>query len=147
MDLGPGRQLTDSDVAPGSLLSLVFDGTSFQVLNGAVHRRRDCPSDMVAVNEQYCIEPQERDTLDFYDAAFACVSDNKRLCTWGEWYRACTLAATLGLANMSGNWEWTNSSANEDLIARMVGNTSCTAAGTSLVTGSIPRKSRCCFSR
>ena len=66
----------------------------------------------VGVNELFCIETQERDTLTFDIAAVVCGQQGMRLCTWGQWYTACTQATTLGLLNMTGEWEWTNSAAN-----------------------------------
>jgi len=145
--LTTSQPLSDEDCAGLTMLSLAFDGTAFHLLNGTVHARRACPSDMVAVNEQFCIEPQERDTADFFQAVLTCFQDNKRLCSWGEYYAACVSAQALGLQSMTGNWEWTNDTANEDMWVRMVGFSSCEQSGNSLSNGTSPRYFRCCYSR
>ncbi len=143
----PGTPLLAENTAALKILSLVFDGTAFHLLNGATQRRRDCPSGTVTVNEQYCIEPLERDTTDWYEAARTCIAANLRLCSWGEWHNACNIAATLGLTNMVGDWEWTDDSANEDEVVRTVGAGSCTQATTWYATGNAERRFRCCYSR
>lgn len=144
--LGPGAPL-DGLLAPeGSLLSLVFDGDAFHVTNGATHRLRDCPSGLVPVNSQYCVETQERGTTDWYAAARNCAEDGLRLCTWSEWEQACLRRQELGLANMVGNWEWSNNTMNEDLYARVIGTNSCTHAGGRIATDNTVY-SRCCFTR
>ncbi|MCB9184784.1 MAG: hypothetical protein H6591_12820 [Flavobacteriales bacterium] len=145
--IGPGQPLDGSAVADGAVLALVFDGTSFHVTNGAAHRRRPCLQGMAQAGEHYCIDSlQQAETGTFYEAALQCVENGKRLCTWSEWQQACNQRVQLGLGLMIGDWEWTNSAANEDLGARIVGNTSCTVAGVSLASDTT-RSHRCCYSR
>ncbi len=143
----PGDTLLAESVSTLPMLSLVFDGNAFHLLNGATHRRRDCPEGMVTVNSQYCIEPSERDTSNWFEAARICVAENKRLCGWGEWYNACTNAAVLGLATMIGNWEWTDDSANEDECVRIAGYATCTQATAWFASGNAEQHFRCCYSR
>jgi len=143
----PGDTLKASAAVNRPLLSLVFDGTAFHLLNGPTHVRRDCPSGLVAVNSQYCIEPNERDSTDWYEAARTCVAQGLSLCGWGEWHGACSLAATLGLFNMTGDWEWTDDSANEDEVVRIVGDSNCAQGSTWPATGNAGRKFRCCYKR
>lgn len=143
------QPLVAGDVAAGELVSLVFDGTAFQVISARRMDRKPCPAGSVDVNGQYCIETAEREPLLFDQAAVACAGAGMRMCTWGQWYAACVQAGTLGLQDMTGNWEWTNSSANGDLSVRTVGVNSCTIAGIALGFGTdgIPRTFRCCFNR
>lgn len=128
------------------MLSMVFDGSAFQVLNGRARQRRPCPTGMVAVNDQYCVDILESDTTDFFTAGRSCVGQDKRLCTWGEWYGACQLGATIGMLNTTGNWEWTDDSANEDQCVRIVGYTSCSQSGT-WGAYNTPQYYRCCYTR
>ncbi|HRH38604.1 MAG TPA: hypothetical protein PK760_09675 [Flavobacteriales bacterium] len=128
------------------LLSLVFDGNAFRLMNGRAHARRSCPSDMVAVNGELCIDVAKSDSLDWYEAGRLCVNADKRLCTWGEWHAACTQAALLGLQQMIGEWEWTNNAANEDGWVRSAGGASCTTAGT-LDAVQVHARFRCCMTR
>lgn len=147
VDLAPGRPLQGDDLPQGTMAALVFDGSAFQIVNGAAHAKRDCPPGLTAVSDHFCIELNERALSSYYSAAVACVQDGLRLCTWGEYIAACNRRVALGLVGMVGNWEWTNNSANEDLSVRIVGNTSCTANGTRLATDETQTVSRCCYTR
>jgi hypothetical protein len=132
----------------GTLLSLVFDGAQFQVMNGLASLRRECPTGMVAVNDQFCVEPDERAAADFFNSNLACAQVDRRLCTWAELYVACTAAAQLGLSNMTNDWEWSNNTANEDGGVRVALLSTCAAAGVrDGFDTSIPVRSRCCYSR
>lgn len=142
-----GLPLSPGDIGAGETVSLVHDGTAFQLVSARRMDRKPCPSGTVQVNELYCIETNERDTLEFDDAAVVCAQQGMRLCTWGQWYAACTEATSLGLQNMTGNWEWTNSAANSDTQVRVVGSNSCTHAGSSLGWGLVSNHFRCCFGR
>ncbi len=143
---GPSEALQADDVPLGTVLSLVFDGTAFQVMNGTAHRKRDCPSGMIQASSQFCIEQTERDSTEFFDAALACSQQGLRLCSWGEFIVACENAATLGVQQMVGNYEWTNNAANEDGGVRVAGSLNCRQAGVVAAVGN-PRKFRCCLSR
>lgn len=141
----PGEPLLGTHVAADQLLSLVFDGDALQVMSGIDHRRRVCPTGLTAVNDQYCIEPDERTAESFYDAARICTESGLRLCTWAEWHSACLLATGLGLQNMTGNWEYTDDTANEDGTVRIIGMT-CTQATTWLISNG-SQTYRCCYTR
>ncbi|MFN6178819.1 MAG: hypothetical protein ACK46G_14950 [Flavobacteriales bacterium] len=144
----PGSPLSGDAYPAGTILSLVFDGSAFHVMNGRANARRTCPDGMVAVNEQYCIEPDERPASDYFQASVSCATQDRRLCSWGELYAACMAATTLGLNNMVGNWEWTRDSANEAGNIRMVMQFSCSATSTRAATETtLPIVSRCCYSR
>ena len=143
---GPSEALQADDVPLGTVLSLVFDGAAFQLMNGTAHRKRDCPAGMIQASNQFCIEQTERDLTEFFDAALACSQQGSRLCTWGEFIVACENAATLGVQQMVGNYEWTNNAANEDGGVRVAGNLNCRQAAVVAVVG-FPRKFRCCLSR
>jgi hypothetical protein len=146
--VAPGIALTGDAYPEGTLLSLVYDGTNFHVMNGRANARKPCPSGMVAVNSDYCIEPTERAASNFFDASLACISADRRLCSWGELIGACQLATQLGLVGMTGNWEWTRDSANEAGTARMALESNCQATGTRVASDStLPIVSRCCYSR
>lgn len=142
-----GQPLETGDLQPGMVASLVFDGSAYQLTNARRIARRDCPSGFTQVTELYCIEPVSRDTVQLDSASFACGSIDARVCTWGEWYFACTKAGDLGLQNMGNQWEWTNSTANGVGAARVVGATSCTHSGTGPAFNAGPRRFRCCYDR
>ncbi|MBS1581542.1 MAG: hypothetical protein JST66_05000 [Bacteroidetes bacterium] len=144
---GPGLPLQAGDVLPGELVSAVFDGTTFQLIAARRQDIRPCPSGSVAVNEQYCIEIAQHDTAEFDVASIACGQQNGRMCTWSEWWVACNKLSTLGLQDMVGDWEWTNNAANADGYVRVVGQSSCTQAATSVGWGGLQRSFRCCYRR
>lgn len=131
----------------GTVLTVVHANGAFHVLNGNADLRRACPSGMVAVNELYCIEPQERGGGDYFQAGLACAAQGRRLCSWGELIAACQRSLSLQLIGMTNNWEWTNSTANEDNVGRIANLNSCESAATWLATGSGPVAYRCCYSR
>lgn len=142
----PGTPLTAEETAANRVLSLVFDGTGFQVMNGMARGKRPCPSGMVAAGQQFCIEITDRDTLDFLDASTTCASLNRRLCTWGEWYTAAVSATTFGLTAVTGNWEWTDDACNENTTVRTVGLNSAQHTGCAgMLTPA--RNYRCCYTQ
>lgn len=144
---GPDQPVTGVEIPGSAMLSVVFDGNGFQIMNGPVNHLRTCPSGTVEVNEQYCISTElfPGNSLTFFDAIQACDSVGQRLCSWGEWYNACTVQSQLGISGMTATWEWTNDSSNEDGHARWAGYQSCIARGNGPVL--IPAKFRCCYSR
>lgn len=142
-----GQPLEAGDLQPGMVASLVFDGSAYQLTNARRLARRDCPSGFTQVTDLYCIEPTAHDTLYLDSASVVCGMMNARMCTWGEWYFACTQQGTLGLQNMGNQWEWTNSTANGVAAARVVGATSCTHAGVGPAYNTLARKFRCCYDR
>lgn len=150
---GPFPVLRDnSPIDPGALiqntmLSLVFANGAFHVLNGSHDLRRNCPEGTLAVNTQFCIEPTEHGSGDYFQAGLGCAAVGLRLCTWAEFVAACSQSLSLGSLDMTNNWEWTASTSNEDNSARIAGSGSCMSAGNSLSTGSAARPYRCCFTR
>jgi hypothetical protein len=56
----------------------------------------------------YCIEKNERSEKHWEDAKQACASLGKRLPEIFEWKFACQNASSLGLSNMTNNWEWSS---------------------------------------
>jgi len=136
-----------TEVEAGSPLSVVFDGTSFHVLNGSIYARKPCDPGLVAVSEAFCIQPTEHGASDFFTANANCAANGLRLCSWTEFIVACNKATELGLTGMLGNWEWTDDAVNENGSARIAGSSTCSTTGTALVSGSIDRNSRCCHSR
>lgn len=140
-----GAPIDGAAIAGGTLLSLVFDGTAYHVMNGLSHRRKECPDGMMAATSQFCIDLDERSPISFFDAAAACTQEGKRLCTWGEWFNACQLRTALGLANMVNNWEYTDDTANEDNSVRLVG-PNCSNA-TAWYVSNEHQSYRCCYTR
>jgi hypothetical protein len=146
LTFAPADPVDGSYIPPATIISIIYTGSEFQLVHGRATLRRPCPDGMVAVNDQFCIQT-ERDPvlMEFFPSITACNSIGARLCTWGEYYAACSQATDLGISAMPSGWEWTNQTANEDGNVRVVGNTSCFQASTSQPT--TPRYYRCCYSR
>lgn len=142
-----GDPLEPGDVLAGQMVALTRHGAGYLLTSGRPSAKRPCPTGFVQVTEGYCIEVVQRDTADFHEAAVTCGALGGRMCTWGEWYVACTRASQLGIGDLVGDWEWTNNSANGDGLVRVVGEFSCTAAATSQGWDLLPRNFRCCFRR
>lgn len=147
VNLRGGSALDGELFDAGSLLSLVYDGTAFQLMNGPTHVRRPCPNGMVEVNEATCIDIDDNAApTPFFDAVMVCIEQNKRMCTWGEWFMSCRRAPELGLLNMENGFEWTANTANYNGAVRIVGSVNCYSAATENVyEGS--RTVRCCLPR
>lgn len=145
--VGNGQDLEVGDVLAGAMVTVVYDGSGFQLTSGRAPTVRPCPSGFVAVNEQYCIEVDQHDTMSFDSAAVLCATLNGRLCTWGEWYAACFNASSLGLANMVGDYEWSNNGGNADNYVRVVGRFSCNTGAVGSAYTAPARNVRCCARR
>ncbi len=144
--MAPGLPMDATGLQAGHPLSLVFNGSAWQVMNGMQERLGACPPDMSAVNGQFCIERAQRSAATMEDASMACAALSRRLCTWGEFVAACQRRTALGLLNPSADWEWTGNSANEENNVRVVRLANCTSAGHRLMTGPAA-PSRCCLTR
>lgn len=145
--LWDGAPVTGDALIEGRMLSVVLGNNAFHLLNGTNDRLRECPSGLVAVNEQYCVELNERPPGNYFEAGLACAANGLRLCSWAEFVAACQRGTELQLALMTNSWEWTSSTSNEDNSARIAGLNGCDSAGNWLSTGSAPVAFRCCFTR
>jgi hypothetical protein len=145
--MSEGDTLDAGSIPEGTMLSLVFDGTYYHLLNGTQDRRRSCPTGMVAISEQVCIEVNERPAVDLYTAFVTCAAESKRVCSWSEFHVACRARIELALQNMLNGWEWTNNACNEDNTVRIVGMTTCETASTRPATTGPAAAFRCCYTR
>jgi len=131
------------------ILSIVFDGTRFQLLDGRARPRRPCPEGMVAPSAQYCMDPETHPAGNrpLFEAMGTCASMGRRLCTWGEWVVGCLDRDALGIT-VSSSWEWTGDTANEDITVRVVRSTNppCEGVGTGTLPDDV-RRFRCCYTR
>lgn len=137
--------LKGGELKAGQIVTALYNGSSFEIISRTDY---DCPAGFVAVNENYCIESNERAAELYYGAVNVCYSMDARLCSWGEWYYACQ-NASLGLLNMTNNWEYTEDTSNHTHTAFIVGLGSCIENTTN---GGIPGNAvkytyRCCFSK
>jgi hypothetical protein len=145
---GPSAVLDGTTIPPGSVLSLVFTGAAFQLMNGEVRTLQPCPSGLIAANSQFCVElQQDTAVVDFFAAASDCGARGLRLCSWAEFHVACTNRTVLGITDIVGDYEWIGSTCNEDGEARIAGSSACATAACGFAFGSTDRPYRCCTDR
>jgi len=140
-----GRSLNKNELITGRIVSLIYNGAFFEIQNEI---NSPCPDGFIIGNKNYCIEINERDSLDFYSATVVCGDLNSRLCTWSEWKYACSNIP--GINDLVGNFEWIDDAGNYTggyICAKVIGGASCSdnsSQNTNIVN---KRKFRCCYSR
>ncbi len=99
-----------------------------------------CNTGFVAGNAKYCIENTEHAGADFWNATETCANADARLCTFTEWYHACT-NTLVGTA--TGNFEWIEYGGLNS--GHVVGNTNCESMSTDAKSNA--HTYRCCYSK
>jgi len=84
----------------GGVETLRIDGETGLITGAA----SGCPTGMVDANGIFCIEPNVRNSQNWYNANNQCYAASRRLCTGSEWMMACR--NTSGLTGMTSGWEW-----------------------------------------
>ena len=137
------QELAPNDILSGQIIQVIYDGEVFQLMN---QKGKKCPDGFVDANSSYCIENEPRPTTMFYNAVTACNQMNARLCSWGEWFFACTNNEVPFTSN--SDWEWTNSNAITRTHAKTVGaSNSCfsNSARNTDISSSDQASFRCCY--
>lgn len=137
--------LDSGEVKAGAIITLVFDGSAFQMTSARTPFKKECPSGFAQVDEHFCVQMQRQDSTSVDVAAVYCSGLQARLCTWSEWYTACTKANVLGITDMVGEYEWTDDLS--DAGARVVGKFSCYTGANSAPFAPPGRAFRCCYRR
>ena len=120
---------------------MIFDGTNYQLVSSS---KRQCPVGFIDVNDEYCIEEFEHPNADWWESAQDCHDRNAKLCTWAQWYYACQ-DASLGITDMTDNWEWLNCPVNAESQVLIMGNGGCQIGN--VAGASTNKKHRCCYSK
>lgn len=81
-----------------------FDGTSWTELCPKVST---CSTGFISVNGNFSIEQYQHPDASFFNAILFCDSLGARLCTWQEWFLACSKGNLFGA---TGDWEWVDDS-------------------------------------
>lgn len=102
-----------------------------------------CPNGFVSVNEEYCIEIGQRQSLQIFVANDSCGSKNAHLCSWAEWHYACIRAVSLGLLNMTDDWEWVDNIATQTTFFLVGDNGNCESVWSH--GSEDTHSSRCCY--
>lgn len=124
-----------------SIARVIFNGTEFRL---AQYFRNTCPPGFVSVNENYCIEINERPLTIYTNAINICNNLGGSLCSWGEWYYACSNLNNVVVFNMQGNWEFIDDASDHSDTYAVVGNPSCMNFFSENVN-LFNRNFRCCY--
>ncbi len=106
---------------------------------------KKCPTNFVAVGQEFCIfnNPQSAATWETAAAACQSIPGNAHLCSWAEWLTACqTVSATIFTGMTTGGGEWVDD-ATSATDALFVGNGTCPARGEAAT--STQKQYRCCY--
>lgn len=140
-----GVPLDSADLRAGVPVQVIYDGGAFQVVN-QLHPA--CPPGYRAVGRDVCIEDMWHDSVNFYAASVWCEQHDARLCTIGEWYRACAMPG--GILSSVVAFEWVDHAANHDNYAKRMGSNSSQQIGCELGGLAVPlalTRFRCCTDR
>jgi hypothetical protein len=136
-----GVPASRGQIRGGSVVELVRAGTSW-VLTGLPDR--GCPPGTVAIGERLCMEQALQPNSLWFPAADRCNDLGGRLCSWDEFYVACSQYGA-AFSNMLTAWEWLDDSSNHANSAVQVGLSSCTAERWANPNNVTMGRSRCCF--
>lgn len=129
-------------IESGRLISAIYYRNKAFIVSSI---NKSCPQGFVQVNSNYCIETNESTATNYFQASANCIDKNAQLCNYAEWYFACYNSASLGISNMTNNYEWLDDTTNEDLQIRVVGSTACyIMANLNSTSGNLSY--RCCYS-
>ncbi len=137
-----GGPLPYGALAPGTICEAIHMQGLF-VLTGPAFR--SCPLQAVPINDRACIDIHEGAVMSYLDAVDACTEKGGRLCTWAEYFIACTVQPDM--ADLFNNWEWSDDTANHTHTYGQVGRTTCMSQRS--VNPSVANHGavRCCYTR
>lgn len=103
-----------------------------------------CPSGFLPVNARFCFEVNEGPEMLWYDAVRYCGDRGARLCSWDEYYHACT-ALSGSLNGLFDTWEWMDDTADHSHTAGMMGRYTCESERTIAALDVSLGNPRCCY--
>lgn len=128
-------------VIPGAVVEVLYANDTW-ILLGLTGI--GCPPGTVAIGERLCMERASQPNLLWFPAADRCNDLGGRLCSWDEFYVACTQYGS-EFTNMLSAWEWLDDSSNHANSAVQVGMSTCTAERWANPNNVTLGRSRCCF--
>ncbi len=138
--------LDSADLKPGIPTHVIYDGAAFQVVNQLYP---GCPVGFSPISRDVCIADLPNDTLNWYAAVNRCNAQGARLCSMQEWIQGCLKYP--GFVSTVTDYEWVDSGANYNNMAKNMGWTDTSTAGDCRAgSRQIPTvfyRSRCCYDR
>lgn len=128
-------------IRQGAVMEVIHVDGAWIMMNAP---ERGCPPGTVAIGDRLCMEANDADNLFYYPAADRCTGLGGRLCSWDEFYIACTQHAA-AMSGLLDAWEWIDDSSNHANSAVQVGLGSCTAQRWANPQSVTLGHSRCCF--
>lgn len=128
-------------IVQGALVEVVLAGEAWILTNLA---SSGCPLGTIAISDQVCIERADQGNTLWFPAADRCTNLGGRLCSWDEFYIACTQFGDQ-LTGLFNAWEWIDDSSNHANSAVQVGFQNCTAQRWANPNNVTLGNSRCCF--
>jgi hypothetical protein len=136
-------KLLANEIVKDQIFKVIYTGTYFMLVSPSALK---CPTGFVNVNDNFCIEPDERAATTYLSAVDSCFSINAHLCTWGQWYYACQ-KTSLGLLNMTNNYEYIDDTSDHSNTVLISGNGSCTTTYSFTITDKGTYSYRCCYNK
>lgn len=136
-----GLPPASGQIIQGALVEVVRAGEAWIITNRA---EAGCPPGTVALGDQVCIERADQGNTLWFPAADRCTNLGGRLCSWDEFYLACSQYADQ-LTGLFNAWEWIDDSSNHANSAVQVGFQNCTAQRWANPNNVTLGNSRCCF--
>lgn len=113
-----GDQIDSAEIQPGQIISTIFDGNNFICISKLY---KPCKKGFVSVSDTYCIDALPRGSSNFYNSVQTCGNEGAMLCTWNQWYFACTDSLNNGSGGYLSNFEWVNDAGNNGSDAKVAG--------------------------
>ncbi|HQV53107.1 MAG: hypothetical protein IPI00_01935 [Flavobacteriales bacterium] len=138
---GDGIDPVAGQIEAGAICELVLSDGVFTL---TAPSRRGCPARTVQLNTQVCVDSTVLNTTLYYEAIDHCASKGGRLCTWQEFFLACTHTDP-PLGDVLLNWEWVDDTANHTHTLGQAGGTSCMGQRSVPTLDIVPGATRCCY--
>lgn len=116
-----GQPLPSGQVRQGMVCELVLVDGAFIVV---APEKRGCPVGTVNVHDHYCIDATAATSMTFIQGLEYCTERGGRLCTWDEFYIACS-GYGAELNGLFTEWEFIDDTANHSQTFGNVGRTTC----------------------
>lgn len=136
-----GLPPANGQIIQGALVEVVLAGDAWMITNRA---EVGCPPGTVALGDRTCIERADQGNTLWFPAADRCTNLGGRLCSWDEFYIACTQYADQ-MTGLFNAWEWIDDSSNHANSAVQVGFQNCTAQRWANPNNVTLGNTRCCF--
>jgi hypothetical protein len=128
-------------LVPGQAVEAQFADSVFILLGRA---ESGCPGGYLPVNDHFCVQQADVHNQTWFQGVRYCHDRGARLCTWDEYYQACTVQG----ANMTGmfdDWEWFDDTADHTHTAVQGGRYQCKSERSIGAVDAEVHTTRCCY--